>query len=96
MPRPWLVAALALVACDPREPDTGAEAGASDPPGAVIEVPRNAIRLHDQFYMVPLDERVGGCQAYRAFSPTGRVPQAIYYRTPDGRFVMDRGLAVCD
>ena len=55
----------------------------------------NAIRLNDDFYMVPLDAKVAGCQAYRAFSPSGRVPQAIYYRTADGQFVTDRGQAKC-
>ena len=94
-----LTVALALFACAQQSsvPDSGgASADGAGPTGSPSEVPENAIRVRDQYYMVPLAEPVLGCQAYRAFSPTLRVSQAIYYRAADGRFVIDRNDAVCD
>lgn len=83
-----LIAFLAICACDP-------VGGAGSSEGSVA-VPENAIQVSDQYYMVPLAERVQGCRAYRPFSPTRRVQQAIHFRTADGRFVTDRSQAVCD
>lgn len=83
-----LIVLFALCACDsPGGP------GASH---RAVAIPENAIQVGDQLFMVPLSERVQECQAYRPFSPTHRVQQAIHYRTADGRFVRDRGQAVCD
>lgn len=93
MRRAMLVAVLVLMACDQQGHDTGDEGGT---PATAVEVPENAIRVSDNYYMVPLVEAVSGCQAYRAFSPTALVAQAIFYRTVDGRFVMDRNEAACD
>lgn len=84
----FLTALLVLGACGPLG---GAQS--SQRPAAV---PENAIEVGIDYYMVPLDERVQGCPAYRPFSPTLRVQQAIHYRTADGRFVRDRSQAVCD
>ena len=99
MRTPIVIVALALLGCG--APDTEAEgrsagegADRTGPPTG--ELPDNAIAVRDQFYMVPLAETVGGCAAYRAYSPSERVPQAIYYRTPDGRFVTNRDEADCD
>ena len=83
-----LIALLALCACD--------RPGVDGPPRGSVAVPENAIQVGDEYYMVPLAERVQGCPAYQPFSPTRRVQQAIHYRTADGRFVMDRGQAVCN
>lgn len=94
-----LIAVLALIACDPPGRATGTEGGTPTSEGAAdnsVDVPENAIPVGDRYYMVPLAETVRGCRAYRPFSPTGRVPQAIYYRTVDGRFVTDRRQAVCE
>ncbi len=88
---------LALCACG--SDIAGAERtrqGPAEPGRAAADVPEGAIRVRDDFFMVPLDEKVNGCRAHRAFSPTAMVPQAIYYRTADGRFVMNRAEAVCD
>lgn len=89
-----LIAALALIACDP--PGGVGGPGEGGPYRGSVAVPDNAIKVGDEYYMVPLAEPVQGCQAYRPFSPIRRVQQALHYRTADGRFVMDRGLAVCD
>ncbi len=82
-----LLTLLSLAACVTE----GAEgrAASSQP------LPAGAIEVAEDFYMVPLDRPVSGCQAYRAFSRTKRVLQAIYYRTADGRFVTDRKQADC-
>ncbi len=84
-----LAAGLWLAACDP---DPGAGTPARDSP----EVPAGAIEIGEDHYMVPLDQPVDGCPAYRAFSRNRMVAQAIYFRTADGRFVLDRQQADCD
>ena len=63
-------------------------------PGAV-DLPDGAIAVGEDLYMVPLAEPVSNCPAFRAFSPNRMVVQAIYFRTADGRFVMDRQEADC-
>jgi hypothetical protein len=84
-----LTAGLWLAACGPPpEPGTPARDGP--------EVPAGAIEIGEDHYMVPLDRPVEGCPAYRAFSRTRRVVQAIYFRAADGRFVLDRAQADCD
>ena len=78
-----------LAACSPtRGP------GTPDPDPAAV--PEGAIEIGEDHYMVPLAEPVGGCPAYRAFSRTRMVVQAISFRTTDGRFVLDRREADCD
>ena len=78
--------------------DTGGDpAGGSGLRSAPSQpVPDNAIAVSDELYYVPLAEPVQGCRAYRQFSPTRAVTAAIYFRTADGRFVLDRNQAVCD
>lgn len=93
------IAVLAIFGCAPQNEDGAARADGDRPDEArppPAELPENAIRLHDQYYMIPLAEKVGGCQAYRAYSPTLRVPQVIHYRAADGRFVTNRDEADCD
>ena len=63
---------------------------------APVELPEGAIAVGDDLYMVPLAAPVAGCPAFRAFSPTKMVVQAIYFRTADGRFVTDRQEADCN
>lgn len=70
--------------------------GQSGPAGPIaVEPPDGAIALGADLYMVPLAEPVDGCPAFRAFSPNRMVVQAIYFRTADGRFVMDRQEVDC-
>jgi len=60
------------------------------------KLPYGAIAVGEELYMVPLAEPVGGCPAFRAFSPTRMVVQAIYFRTADGRFVTSQQEADCN
>lgn len=69
--------------------------GANDESSRQSAVPAGAIVIGEDLYMVPLAEPVDGCPAYRAFSPTLRVAQVIYFRTIDKRFVADRSKADC-
>lgn len=80
------ILALGLLGCGTAASDSGAPSG----------VPDNAIQVDADYYMVPIDESVGGCTAYRPYSPTRRVVAAIHYRTSDGRFVIDPNEADCD
>ena len=84
-----LTTGLWLAACGP---NSGTGTPARDSP----EVPAGAIEIGEDHYMVPLDQPVDGCPAYRAFSRTRMVAQAIYFRAADGRFVLDRQRADCD
>ena len=59
------------------------------------KLPPGAIAVGEDLYMVPLAKPVGGCPAFRAFSPDKMVVQAIYFRTIEGRFVMSRQEAGC-
>lgn len=65
------------------------------------EIPENAIPMGEDLYMVPLDRPLDGCPAFRAFSPTRMVLQAIFFRTKaefreeEGTFTLDRNKADC-
>ena len=83
-----IILALGMLGCGP----AGSDSDAGVPSG----VPDNAIQVDADYYMVPIAESVGGCTAYRPFSPTRRVVAAIHYRTSDGRFVIDPSEADCD
>ena len=58
-------------------------------------IPANAILVSDQLYMVPMSEDVSDCTLYRAFSPTGSVVAAMFYKTADGKFVSDKRKSEC-
>lgn len=77
---------LLLLGCTERPVPT-AGAGSAPPPGAIA--------VGDDVYMVPLDQPVEDCPAYRLYSPTKMVDQAIYYRDRQGGFTRDRGQAQC-
>lgn len=81
------LACLWMVACSGRHSESAG-------PDA-IELPDGAIAVGEGLYMVPLAKPVGGCPAFRAFSPNRMVVQAIFFRAPDGRFVMSRQEAGC-
>lgn len=59
-------------------------------------IPAGAIPVgDDDLYQVPSGEDEAGCPMFRLFSPTQMVVQAIFWRTPDGDFTMDRTEADC-
>lgn len=86
MPYLIVTALLLLAACT----GSAGKDSAKDTP-----IPADAITIGEDLYMVPLAEPVDGCPAYRAFSPTLRVAQVIYFRSIDKRFVADRSKADC-
>lgn len=88
----WTLAVTALwfllpTACA----DHGGEA--RETPALVI--PADAIKVGDELYMLPLAAKVGDCPAFRPWSPTKMVVQAIHFRGRAGGFVMDRAQAAC-
>lgn len=58
-------------------------------------IPKNAIHIGDQIYMVPLGKDSKGCLAYRGFSPKAFVGAPIFYKGADGKFVTDRRKSDC-
>ena len=57
-------------------------------------LPKGAIVVGEDLYMVPAGLDETGCPWFRAFSPTKMVVQAMFYRAAEGGFVMDRTEAV--
>ena len=82
-----LAIVLFAVGCQPSETATTSAAGS---------IPENAILVGDQRYMIPIGKNDAGCQMYRAFSPNNAVIAAIFYRTADAKFVIDKGKAYCE
>jgi uncharacterized protein (DUF779 family) len=83
---------LTLTACadgGARDPSVSAETSVPE------TIPHGAVKVGDDLYMVPLDAQVDGCPAFRQWSPTDMVVQAVYYRGRAGGFVLDRAEAVC-
>ena len=59
------------------------------------DLPKDAIPVKDGLYMVPINKDASGCMIYRAFSREAATASAIYYRSSDGSFVMDKSTANC-
>lgn len=86
------LAVLMLGACADRDGgDPLAAPGTSTP----VMVPPGAVKIGDDLYMVELAAKAGDCPAFRPWSPTKMVAQAIYYRGRSGGFVLDRAVAAC-
>jgi hypothetical protein len=58
-------------------------------------IPKNAIPISDGLYMAPIGKDGSGCVMYRPYSKTSSVVAAIFYRTAQGRFVLDKGKSAC-
>jgi hypothetical protein len=84
---PLLVLGPIAAAASAPEPGTGAEGASGVPPGAIA--------VGDDLYQVPIGDDEDGCPMFRLFSPTRMVVQAIFWRTPEGEFTMDRSEAAC-
>jgi hypothetical protein len=60
-------------------------------PGA--EVPPGAIKVDEDFYMVPAGADDDGFPRYRAFTRHQNAPDVIFYRRRDGSFTPNKALA---
>ena len=58
-------------------------------------IPANAIVVGDDLYMVPVGSDDNGCQMYRTFSLNNAVVAAMFFRTADGKFVIDKNKSNC-
>ncbi len=77
-----------LGACAPDGRTDGGPADRQPPPGA--------IHVEEGSYMVELGTDDAGCRQYSAWSSTGAVVAAVYYRKTDGGFTLFRTDADCD
>ena len=59
-------------------------------------MPENAIQTGANTYMVPLDNPVQNCPAYRLVSPGQMTIQVIYFKQKDGSYQPTREDAVCE
>lgn len=59
------------------------------------ELPKGAISVGEDLYMVPVDVNGGNCQPYRMYSPTLVTTMAIYYRKPNGSFTLEKPKSDC-
>ena len=83
-----LAAALPCFAC--------AAGGAPPPePSRPPEVPANAIPAGEGLWMVPLEGKIDGCQAFRLFAPGRMTVAALHYRKRGGGFTLNRNEADC-
>ena len=76
-----------LGACTPDGLPDGAPTDRQPPPGA--------IRVEEDLYMIELGTDDAGCRQYSAWSSTGAVVAAVYYRRADGSFTLFRSNADC-
>jgi hypothetical protein len=60
------------------------------------DIPDGAIQVEPGLYMIPLENTLEGCQAYRAYAPDGMTAQVIYYRAEDGSFTPERSEVQCE
>lgn len=80
---------LAVPGCD-RRAEPVDQASATPPK----DLPKGAIKVRDNYYMVPVVKDELGCQLYNPWSDRYATPTVLYYRGEDG-FVMDRSKALC-
>ena len=87
----WVCGACAEEADGNRSRENAPE---NTPPAASVPPP-GAIRVGDDYYMVPIATDDSGCRQYGAWSSSRAVPAAIYYRKPDGEFTLYRSDTGC-
>jgi hypothetical protein len=61
----------------------------------VPALPLGAIHVIDNLYMVPIGDKKPPCTVYRAHATDGAAVAALFYRTTDGTFVMDKSKSAC-
>ena len=87
---PVAMSLAVLAACHGETVGGNGDAGASSP-----APPPGAIRLADDYYMVPRGADHDGCPSYSPWSRRSVVPAAIYYRKADDSFTLYRSGADC-
>jgi len=63
---------------------------------ATTDIPEDAIRLRDNYYMLPIGTDDDGCPMFRPYAPGMMTDQAIRFRRADGSFTMAREEAACE
>lgn len=58
-------------------------------------IPPDAIPVGKDQYMVPIGHDGTKCQMYKVYSTSHAVVGAIFFKTANGRFVIDRAKADC-
>ena len=86
---------LALSAC--ASDDMKTDSTADEPIGTAEAQapPADAVRVREDYYMVPIGAGDDGCERYSPWSANNPVTTAIYFRTPDGSFTLSRSEAGC-
>ena len=86
---------LALSAC--ASDDMTTEATAGEPSGAAETraPPADAVRVKEDYYMVPIGVDDDGCEQYSPWSANNPVTTALYFRKADGSFTLSRAEAGC-
>jgi len=59
------------------------------------KIPDSAIHVGEELYMIPVSKDKSSCTMYRAFSPNRAVVAAMFFRTADGKFVIDKNKSNC-
>ena len=92
-----LIASIALAACGDGEeaddsvpPDDG---GA--PPAESAAIPKGAIKVGEDLFMVPAGLDASGCALFTPWSATKAVIMVIHYRDRSGGFTPNRSQADC-
>jgi hypothetical protein len=65
------------------------------PGGSATDIPQDAIKLRDNYYMLPIGADDDGCAMFRPYAPGMMTDQAIRFRRADGSFTMAREEAAC-
>lgn len=73
----------------------GCQVNSSKDNAAANSIPPDAIEVGKDQYMVPIDSDGTKCQMYRMYSPNHAVVAAVFFKTANGKFVIDRGKADC-
>lgn len=89
-----LIIGMLVQGCAAQAPAAGSTSGVAAH-RAAADVPRGAIRVGEQLYLVPVGEDDDGCPMFRMYSPTKLVAQVIYYRDAAGGFTTSKHEAAC-
>jgi hypothetical protein len=60
------------------------------------DIPEGAIKVRDDYYMLPAGVDDNGCRMFTPFAPGMMTDQAIRFRRADGSFTLSREEAACE